>query len=73
MTYNFAKFSLNTIIEADKVLVMEGGVLREFGEPIKLLNDDKSDFSQLVAHTGAAAARKLRDAAQAAHDERQKN
>lgn len=61
---------LNTIIESDKVLVMEGGVLKEFDEPIKLLNDANSEFAQLVAHTGAAAAQKLKDTAQAASDAR---
>jgi len=61
---------LNTIIESDKVLVMEGGVLQEFDEPIKLLNNSHSEFFKLVSHTGASAAEKLKNTAAAASHER---
>lgn len=62
---------LNTIIEADKVLLMEGGVLQEFDEPIKLLRNPESEFAKLVAHTGEAATRKLVEMAEAASKERE--
>lgn len=62
---------LNTIIEADKILLMDGGKLIEFEEPIKLLDDKQSSFYNLVSQTGPAASKKLYDLAKAAHDERQ--
>ena len=61
---------LNTIIECDKVLVMEGGVLQEIDEPIKLLNDPESKFFNLVSHTGPAATAKLVEMAVQASKER---
>ena len=40
---------LQTIIDADKVLVLGDGVKREFGAPAKLLENSDSHFSKLVA------------------------
>jgi len=51
---------LNTIIESDKVLVMDGGVVVEFDEPLKLLDIPNGHFASLVANTGEASAKKLR-------------
>ncbi|KAJ9087821.1 hypothetical protein DSO57_1029226 [Entomophthora muscae] len=57
---------LNTIIESDRVLVMDGGKVMEFDEPITLLNKPNGDFAALVAQTGPATATKLREIAQLA-------
>ncbi|KAF9201752.1 Multidrug resistance-associated protein 5, partial [Haplosporangium sp. Z 27] len=59
---------LNTIIESDKVLVMDGGVVAEFGEPYKLLQNPNGIFSELVSHAGEAASRKLAGIAKEAYD-----
>jgi ATP-binding cassette, subfamily C (CFTR/MRP), member 1 len=51
---------LDTVIEGDKILVMEQGVLQEFAAPKQLLDDKESMFSKLVDKSGAAAAAALR-------------
>ncbi|KAG0333210.1 Multidrug resistance-associated protein 1 [Podila humilis] len=58
---------LNTIIESDKVLVMDGGEVAEFGEPHKLLQDPNGIFAELVKHAGEAASKKLAMIAEDAH------
>lgn len=54
---------LNTIIESDKILVMDAGKVAEFGEPLKLLDKRDGHFKSLVDQTGPATAAKLRDIA----------
>jgi len=66
----FATASVLIRKSIDKVLVMEGGVLQEFDEPIKLLNNTHSEFFKLVSHTGTSAAEKLKNTAAAASHER---
>lgn len=61
---------LNTIIESDRVLVMDAGRLVEFDEPITLLQNKEGIFRNLVDQTGPAASQKLFEVAQKAHDER---
>ncbi|KAI1315909.1 Multidrug resistance-associated protein 1 [Mortierella claussenii] len=61
---------LNTIIESDKVLVMDGGVVAEFGEPHKLLQNPNGIFAELVSHAGGAASKKLAMIAEDAHKDR---
>lgn len=61
---------LNTIIESDRVLVMDAGKLVEFDEPIRLLENKDGIFRSLVDQTGPAGAQKLCEVAQNAHDER---
>lgn len=61
---------LNTIIESDRVLVMDAGCLVEFDEPIRLLQNKEGIFYSLVDQTGPAAASKLIEIAQQAHDDR---
>ncbi|GIL86269.1 hypothetical protein Vretimale_13733 [Volvox reticuliferus] len=51
---------LDTIIESDKVLVMEAGELKEFAPPAQLLANRETMFSKLVDKTGPAAAAALR-------------
>jgi ABC-type multidrug transport system fused ATPase/permease subunit len=61
---------LNTIIESDRVLVMDAGCVVEFDEPIKLLQNSEGIFRSLVDQTGGQAAQKLVEVAQQAHDDR---
>ena len=61
---------LNTIIESDRVLVMDAGCVKEFDEPYKLLQDKEGIFRSLVDQTGELAAKKLCDIAQQSHDKR---
>ncbi|GLC72909.1 hypothetical protein PLESTF_001308600 [Pleodorina starrii] len=51
---------LDTIIESDKVLVMDAGELKEYAPPAQLLADRETMFSKLVDKTGVAAAAALR-------------
>ncbi|GLC60118.1 hypothetical protein PLESTB_001575900 [Pleodorina starrii] len=55
---------LDTIIESDKVLVMEAGQLKEYDAPATLLADRGSMFSKLVDKSGPAAAAALRQLAE---------
>ena len=43
---------LDTIMDYDQVLVMDGGKAVEKGEPAKLLRDKKSHLYKLAAATG---------------------
>ena len=61
---------LNTIIESDRVLVMDAGRLVEFDEPITLLQKKDGVFRSLVDQTGPAGSQKLVEIAQQAHDDR---
>ncbi|KAG0259136.1 Multidrug resistance-associated protein 1 [Actinomortierella ambigua] len=61
---------LNTIIESDKVLVMDGGVVAEFGDPHQLLQSKNGIFAELVSHAGEAASKKLAEMARESHIER---
>ncbi|KAG1659736.1 hypothetical protein FOA52_006006 [Chlamydomonas sp. UWO 241] len=54
---------LDTVIESDKVIVMETGVLKECAPPSQLLADPNSMFSLLVDKSGKQAAAALRDMA----------
>lgn len=49
---------LNTIIDSDKVLVMESGQVKEFDKPANLLKDEETLFAKLVDATGKATASK---------------
>lgn len=61
---------LNTIIESDRVLVMDAGCLVEFDEPCKLLANPEGMFRSLVDQTGPASSKKLVEMAQKAHEDR---
>lgn len=43
---------LNTIMDSDKVLVMDGGQAMEFDHPHKLLQNSDGYFSKMVKETG---------------------
>jgi len=50
---------LHTIIDADRVLVLEAGVLREVGTPHQLLQVPTSIFARSVSETGPGMSREL--------------
>merc|ERR1711871_32451 len=58
---------LNTIIDCDKISVMEFGSVKEFDTPKNLLLNEESEFSSMVRDTGADSERKLREAALGGH------
>ncbi|XP_010522092.1 PREDICTED: ABC transporter C family member 2 [Tarenaya hassleriana] len=51
---------LNTIIDCDKILVLDSGRVQEFSSPEELLSREDSAFSKMVQSTGAANAEYLR-------------
>ncbi|CAG2062087.1 unnamed protein product [Timema podura] len=50
---------LNTIMDSDKVLVMDAGRMVEYDHPYKLLQNRDGPFSQLVQQTGSCTAHQL--------------
>lgn len=59
---------LNTIMDMERILVMDGGKVVEFDSPQVLLQDPLSLFSQMVEATGPASAAHLRALAGMAND-----
>ena len=59
---------LHTIMDSTQVMVFDQGKLAEFDSPPKLLEDEESLFSKLVADTGSAATHLRALAAEAAGD-----
>lgn len=57
---------LATIIDFDRVVVMDAGRVAELGAPHELLQNRKGHLTKLVEATGAASAAELRERAQAA-------
>lgn len=51
---------INTIIESDKIVVLDDGSVAEFDSPSSLLANDNSLFSHMVDEMGTDAAAKLR-------------
>jgi len=56
---------LNTIIDYDRVLVLDAGLVAEFDSPAVLLANNESRFSSMVAETGVTNAELLKGIAQA--------
>lgn len=54
---------LNTIMDSDKVLVMDAGSVKEYDHPYILLQDSESYFSKMVAETGKSMEMQLRQIA----------
>jgi ABC-type multidrug transport system ATPase subunit len=50
---------LNTVVDCDRVMVLDAGALIEFDAPRSLVSREGSRFSQLLADTGARSARHL--------------
>lgn len=55
---------LHTIIDSDRILVMERGEVVEFDEPHILLQDQFSSFSRLTNETNPETASKLQKEAE---------
>jgi ABC-type multidrug transport system ATPase subunit len=56
---------LNTIMEADKILVMDAGNVVEFAQPLALLSRPDGYFTQLLKQTGDESFNKLKHIAEA--------
>jgi ATP-binding cassette subfamily C (CFTR/MRP) protein 1 len=54
---------LDTIIDSDRILAMDKGVVAEFDAPLTLLNNPKSIFSELCRNTGEEQYQNLRNKA----------
>ncbi|XP_024962637.1 ABC transporter C family member 2-like [Cynara cardunculus var. scolymus] len=54
---------LNTIIDCDRILLLDAGQVVEYDAPVKLLEDEQTAFSKMVQSTGAANAEYLRSLA----------
>ncbi|XP_075985131.1 ATP-binding cassette subfamily C member 4-like isoform X2 [Anticarsia gemmatalis] len=59
---------LNTIMDSDRVLVMDQGEAAEFDHPHILLSNPSSKFSSMVKETGENMAKVLREAAKKKYD-----
>ncbi|KAK7303090.1 hypothetical protein RJT34_13989 [Clitoria ternatea] len=64
---------LNTIIDCDRVLLLNGGKVLEYDTPEELLSNEGSAFSRMVQSTGAANAQYLRNLALGNKAEREEN
>ncbi|CAH0557997.1 unnamed protein product [Brassicogethes aeneus] len=59
---------LNTIMDSDKVLVMESGTMVEFDHPHLLLQNPDGYFHKMVLETGPSMTLQLKDVAQEAYE-----
>ncbi|KAK3863657.1 hypothetical protein Pcinc_030600 [Petrolisthes cinctipes] len=64
---------LHTIMDSDRVMVLNAGSLHEFDEPHILLNKENSMFHSLVQQTGRGASEMLHQIAKKAYHERHKD
>ncbi|XP_011882343.1 PREDICTED: probable multidrug resistance-associated protein lethal(2)03659 isoform X3 [Vollenhovia emeryi] len=60
---------LNTIMDSDKVLVMDEGRVLEFDHPHILLQNDQGHFDSMVRETGKAMAEQLKQSAKEAYEQ----
>jgi len=51
---------LHTVIDADRIMVLESGAIKEFDKPYNLLSNLQSAFTHFVNETGPENAEKLR-------------
>ncbi len=61
---------LHTIMDADRVLVLDAGKVIEFDEPHLLLQNENGLFASMVKMTGKGMANNLKEMAQIAYDNR---
>lgn len=54
---------LNTIMDSDKVLVMDAGHVVEYDHPFKLVQNTESTFYKMLVQTGPATMAELIDVA----------
>ncbi|KAG0716160.1 Multidrug resistance-associated protein 4 [Chionoecetes opilio] len=64
---------LHTIMDSDRVMVLQAGTLKEFDAPSILLSDKNSIFFSLVQQTGEASEKQLHQIAEKAHLKREVN
>lgn len=57
---------LNTIMDSDRVMVIDAGIIREFDAPHTLLQDDDGFFTAMVDQTGRSMSDHLREIAKKA-------
>ena len=43
---------IRTIIESDRIIVIDAGVCKEYGRPQNLFNENNSLFKNMIYHTG---------------------
>ncbi|KAJ8916764.1 hypothetical protein NQ315_013969 [Exocentrus adspersus] len=58
---------LNTVMDSDRVLVMDAGTAKEFDEPFKLLQNSEGIFYSMVQQTGKSMAETLYKIAEQSH------
>ncbi|GJS84583.1 ABC transporter C family member 2-like protein [Tanacetum coccineum] len=63
-------YRLNTIIDCDRILLLDAGQVVEYDAPVKLLEDEGNAFSKMVQSTGAENAQYLRNLAFGAEGDR---
>lgn len=64
---------LHTIMDSDKVLVLDAGELKEYDEPYVLLQNESGLFSNMVKMTGKTTANSLKEMARIAHELRERD
>lgn len=64
---------LNTIMDSDKVIVMEAGRMVEYDHPHILLQQNNGYFTKMVAETGRSMEMHLRQAAKEAYKKKFKS
>ncbi|KAK5645932.1 hypothetical protein RI129_004396 [Pyrocoelia pectoralis] len=60
---------LNTVMDSDKVVVMDAGEVVEFGHPHELLQNESGHFSKMLKETGKGMENKLRQIAENCYKE----
>ncbi|KAF0046258.1 hypothetical protein F2P81_002787 [Scophthalmus maximus] len=64
---------LNTIIDSDRILVLDAGRVHAYDEPYTLLQDQQGIFYKMVQQTGKQEAASLLEAAKLAFDKRSRS